>query len=205
MDGADGGRHGSLFMNYDKVRYNKTLPALKHGGYAATIVLPGENAAEFQRLHGELIAELAPNGALEEDIVATMAGLVWRKRHLGTLRIAQLARSRFEEISSDKFHELPPSVVIKTMGHIDPAIKEETIRAVEEQAQTELGDAYVLAEIGTTASFRQLVNELEVQEQLDAMIDKCLKRLLFLRGVKSLAPASSPKKPARIAAPAITP
>jgi hypothetical protein len=189
-------------MNYDKVRYNKTLPALKHGGYAATIVLPGENAAEFQRLHGELIAELAPNGALEEDIVATMAGLVWRKRHLGTLRIAQLARSRFEEISSDKFHELPPSVVIKTMGHIDPAIKEKTIRAVEEQAQTELGDAYVLAEIGTTASFRQLVNELEVQEQLDAMIDKCLKRLLFLRGVKSLAPASSP---ARIAAPAITP
>lgn len=69
------------------VRFKKTLPALKHGGYAATIHLPGEDATEFERLHGEIIDELRPNGALEEDIVATMAGLVWRKQNLGTIEL----------------------------------------------------------------------------------------------------------------------
>ena len=193
-------------MNYDRsVRFNKTLPALKHGGYAATIVLPGENSVEFEQLHGELIAELTPSGSLEEDIVATIAGLVWRKQNLGTLRIAQLARSRFEEISADKFYTHPPTIVMRTVDYIDPAIKEKTIRAAEEQAQKELGDVYELAEIGATASFRQLVSELEVQEHLDGMIDKCLKRLLFLRGLKSISPGSSSRKSARIAAPAITP
>ena len=35
------------------------------------------------------------------------------------------------------------------------------------------------------------MRDLEVQDRLDAMIDKCLKRLLFLRGLKSIS-ASSP-------------
>ena len=78
-------------MNYDRsVRFNKTFPALKHGGYAATIVLPGENSVEFEQLHGSLIAELTPSGSLEEDIVATIAGLVWRKQNLGTLQLRSL-------------------------------------------------------------------------------------------------------------------
>src|SRR5262249_17415273 len=77
----------SALMKYDRsVRYN----------------LPGENPAEFEQLHQELIAELSPSGSREEDTVVT-TGLVWRTQNLGTLRIAQLARSRFEEISSDKF------------------------------------------------------------------------------------------------------
>src|SRR5215472_7115262 len=72
-----------------RIRINKTHSALKHGGYAATIILPGEDPAEFAQLHRKLIAELTPNGAMEEDIVATMAGLVWRKQNLATFRIAE--------------------------------------------------------------------------------------------------------------------
>jgi hypothetical protein len=86
-------------------RMSKIPPALKHGIYSATAVLPGEDPGEFAKLHRALVAELAPNGALEEDIVATTARLVWRKQNLATLRAATRAQSRFSEI----MYEMAPS------------------------------------------------------------------------------------------------
>jgi hypothetical protein len=44
-----------------------------------------ERRDDFEKLRQALIAELAPTGALEEDIVANIARLVWRKRNLATL------------------------------------------------------------------------------------------------------------------------
>src|SRR5262249_61888830 len=81
---------------------NKIHPALKHGGYAATAILPGENRADFEKLHQSLIAELAPVGALEDDIVATMARFVWRKKNLETVRLAELAGESRQAIRSDQ-------------------------------------------------------------------------------------------------------
>ena len=105
-------------MRFDSsARFKRTLPALRHGGYAATIVLPGENPAEFGQLHRELIAEIGPNGVLEEDIVATMAALLWRKQNLGTLRIAQLARSRLEDIEMEQFVEVRPATKEESDRH----------------------------------------------------------------------------------------
>ena len=72
------------------VRVKKLHPALKHAGYAATSMLPGENAAEFEKLHQGLIAELTPNGALEDDIVATVAHLLWRKKILQRFELRSL-------------------------------------------------------------------------------------------------------------------
>jgi hypothetical protein len=40
-----------------------------------------------------------------------------------------------------------------------------------------------------TATVEHLMEELEVEEQLNAMIGRRLKQLLFLRGLKSLSPA----------------
>jgi hypothetical protein len=45
-------------------------------------------------LHRDLIAELGPSGVLENDIVATMARYIWRKKNLETFRITELARAR---------------------------------------------------------------------------------------------------------------
>jgi len=61
------------------VRIKKIHPALKHAGYSATALLPGEDRAAFEKLHHALIAEFTPVGALEEDIVADLARLLWRK------------------------------------------------------------------------------------------------------------------------------
>ena len=81
---------------------NKIHPALKHGGYAATAILPGENRPDFEKLHQSLIAELAPAGALEDDIVATIARMVWRKQNLATVRLAELAGERRQAIQSER-------------------------------------------------------------------------------------------------------
>jgi len=40
------------------------------------------HGAEFEKLHRDLIAE--PNGLFENDIVATMARVLWRKQNLET-------------------------------------------------------------------------------------------------------------------------
>ena len=42
------------------------------------------HAAEFEKLHRDLIAEFTPNGPFENDIVATVARVLWRKQNLET-------------------------------------------------------------------------------------------------------------------------
>jgi hypothetical protein len=165
-------------------------PALKHGIYSPTTVLPGESPAAFEKLHRALIAELAPAGALEDDIVATVARLVWRKQNLTTLRTAQRAYQRREEIRS----RVAPSVfsfgfepLVPVSYDADPASRKEAIRAAEQEVRRELGGAYGLIEIAHTMTVDRLEQDFAIEERLDGMIDKCLKRLLFLRGLKSIS------------------
>ena len=174
-------------------RVSKIPPALKHGIYCATAVLPGEDLAAFKKLHRGLIAELAPTGPLEDDIVATLARFVWRKQNLTTIRMAEFARERRSEIWS----EIVPSEfpVLSPLSESDPAEREEAIRVADDQARKELGDSYKLVETGEAATFDALRDELDFQERLDGLIYKCLKRLLFLRGLKSMS-AASPALPA---------
>jgi len=171
-------------------RREKLPPALKHAAYSATSILPGESLAEFEKLHQSLIADISPAGPLEEDIVATMARLLWRKQHFNTLRIADVARRRGNEIdskSTDNFLEAK----FEHLAEIDPAVRKAAVRAAQRQKEEELGEAYALVELGDAATLECLMKELEVLDRLDSMIDRCIKRLLMVRGVKSLSPPSS--------------
>jgi hypothetical protein len=125
-------------------RFNKVHPALKHAGYSATTLLPGEDSAAFETLHRALIAEFTPVGALEEDIVADIARLTWRKQNLATFRIAKLAKERHQEIQYEK------------IDGIDP-VEQEEYRAAEEQARQELGDIYKLIDIGEPTTIEGLL------------------------------------------------
>ena len=73
------------------VRFKKPQAAFKHGAYSATAVLPGEDEDAFRELHQKIIAELAPVGALEEDLVGTIARVLWRKQNLAILRIVEFS------------------------------------------------------------------------------------------------------------------
>jgi hypothetical protein len=172
-------------------RLNKVHPALKHAGYSATTLLPGEDSAAFEKLHRALIAEFTPNGALEEDIVADIARLTWRKRNLATFRIAELAECRRQKIIHEKVPAGPFDGPLIGFTDVDRAVAREGCRAAEEQARQELGDIYKLIDIGEPATIDGLMKELDIKERLDGLIDRCLKRLLMVRGVKSLSLAPS--------------
>jgi hypothetical protein len=182
-----------------RVRIKKVPPALKHGAYSAITLLPGEDRAAFDKLHSDVIADLAPAGPLEDDIVYTLARYLWRKRNLNTFHIAELARDHCSALQS----QLRPK---STMGQfnldgIDSDEDEAACLAAEDQARRELGDAYQLVEIGKTATLHGLMEELTAEEHLDAMIDRCIKRLLLLKGLKSLPHTSPATPPLRISGP----
>src|ERR1700675_1370623 len=69
----------------DNHRLGNPPPALRHGIYAETL-LPGEDVTAFEELRKTLIGEFAPEGAFENDIVGTMARLIWRKQNLAAFR-----------------------------------------------------------------------------------------------------------------------
>jgi hypothetical protein len=174
-----------------RARWNH--PALKHGAYSATAVLPGESRAAFEKLYRDLVADLAPSGVLEHEIVRTLARLFWRKQNLRTLRIAEFAQARLWAIKHEKLN-----IQLPILGEADPARHEENMQAAEDCARNELGDVYKLAKVGEAATFDGLTKELVIQERLDAAIARLLKQLLLVRGVKSMAatPAAASPKPA---------
>jgi len=171
------------------IQLNKLHPALKHAGYSATTLLPGEDPAAFEKLHRALIHEFAPVGTLEEEIVADMARLTWRKQNLATFRIAQLAQKRHHEINAEKVPTLDLFADDEDVLALQEA-RREGYRAAKEQAQQELGDTYELIDIGEPATIKGLM-DVDIKERLDSLISKCLKQLLMVRGVKSLSAASS--------------
>jgi len=187
-------------------RIKKLHSALKHAGYSATSVLPGENAAEFEKLHRDVIAEYTPNGPSEDDIIATMARVLWRKQNLETFRIAELARRRCAQIRREKLPEDYPDLFLAfgSTKEIDPAVREAANQAAEDQARKELGGTYELAglaEVGEAATVDGLMKDLEIQDRLDAVFDRCIKRLLMVRGLKSITSESSLAPPKSLAGP----
>jgi hypothetical protein len=234
-----------------------THPALKHGAYSGMSLLPGEDPAEFETLHNELVAEYAPTGQHEHEILETIARLMWRKRCLWTYGLAEFARKRYsaikleqekagtqsddtwtkkirkhrekvdnaleqyraekdakgeplshEEMQQIKAQHADPDLSaeeeyaelsIKLMRH--PKSRERTAQrqAEEEKIRREMGDAaFELARLSHVTTTGYLMHELSIIDRIDAMIDRCLKRLLLVRGVKSISSSLSKPTPKQI-------
>src|SRR5262245_35463685 len=56
--------------------------SLKHGLLAQEVILPGENAREFERLVAALVADWEPEGRVEEILLERIASLSWRLRRV---------------------------------------------------------------------------------------------------------------------------
>ena len=177
-------------------RVKRIPPALKHAGFCATGLLPGEDRAAFENLREDLITELCPDGPLESQTVATIARLTWRKQNLYMFRIAAAAQQRYATIRIENVPAAKDFDVPSLLGENppDPAELQAGIKAAEAQAREELGDSYPLVEMGEAATIPKMLEDFAVEERLDGMIDRCLKRLLFLRGLKSLQPAQSMRR-----------
>jgi hypothetical protein len=168
----------------------KQSNALKHGVYSTIGLLPGESPVKFKKHQQDVIDELRPNGPVEHDIVMTIARALWRKQNLATFQTAQLVKFRYRQIIDEelKSRAIPSShsQMFVHKGENQEAL-EEAWRAAQKQACGELGDLceYRDDDFGT---IERLMKDLEVVERLDAVVDKCVKRLLMVRGVKALAP-----------------
>jgi hypothetical protein len=168
---------------------NKNHLALKHGGYSTTTILPTESVAEFEKLHKDLISELVPNGALADDIVATITRMVWRKQNFLTFRIAKVARFKYEVIMRREFSRMLPDQTPprEFQGKVCSEADAEKFKVINDVARKELGDdAYKLAKVRETATVDGLMNELEFGERLNATIERGVKRLLFVKGLEAI-------------------
>ena len=73
------------------------LNAVKHGLTSTHVVIPGEDAAEFDTLRDELERELDPVGRQETDLVETIAMGVWRKRRIYRMEADIIAYEQAEK------------------------------------------------------------------------------------------------------------
>jgi hypothetical protein len=169
---------------------NKSPPALKHGAFSATTILPGESETEFKELHQSIIAELNLEGVLEQEIGSSLAHRIWRNEHLAIFLTAERAQARCIDIQ----------VSLQETGTID--LFAEARPAAEKQAREELGAAaYNLVEMGDGVTLDGFAKQIGILERLDRGIEADYKRLLLLRGVKSLSVAPKPVARKRFPAP----
>jgi hypothetical protein len=83
-------------MSNRSVRFHPFLVhAVKHGAFAKTAILPGEDPQEFEELHSALMEEWAPVGPTEEDAVLSIAKGVWRKGRAQKFRRCATESLRF--------------------------------------------------------------------------------------------------------------
>lgn len=67
--------------------------ALKHGLYARTVVLPGEDREAYDELLANLRKDLGPVGQLEDGLVARAADLWWRLGRTAAIEAGLLSPS----------------------------------------------------------------------------------------------------------------
>ncbi|HEY7229538.1 MAG TPA: hypothetical protein VH558_04125 [Pseudolabrys sp.] len=142
-------------------------------------MLPGECAADFEKLRRAVTVEFKPAGPLEEDVVDSVVRLIWRKQNMGTYRRAKSAKALISAIRS-RYHSYEQCAA---GSFVTPTASE---RAEENALREDLGTAAELADMEAVTT-DYLLDELAVLDRLDASIDRCLKRLLMVRGVKSMS------------------
>jgi len=73
-----------------------SMNALKHGMDAASIVIPGEDPAEYERIAAEYQHDLGPRSAIEQFQVDTIVRSDWQRRRLRRIE-AKLYRALLAE------------------------------------------------------------------------------------------------------------
>jgi hypothetical protein len=187
---------------------NRVPSALKHGIFSGIGALPTENSAKFRKFKKQIFAELGLVGPSEEDIGDKIVCLEWRLKNLFTYELAKRAKQRHRSIYAQFDPPQYEPYLLPLAPPIDPDYREpeppspEELaarrKAADEQAKAELGDAIELVELGNVVTYEFLEKQLAIMERLEVMIARAYKKLLYVRGVKSMsfstaAAASQPR------------
>jgi phage gp16-like protein len=117
-------------------------------------------------------------GPLEDETVATIARLVWRKQNATTFSLASSARAAYSHIIKE---------IRAPTDTDDLAVAEASNKTADAQAREELGEYYKFVEMGDEVNVHKMLERFEIEERLDGMIDRLLKRLWMLKASKSLS------------------
>jgi hypothetical protein len=128
-----------------------SMNSLKHGLTAKTVVLPGENKADFDALHHQLIEEHAPIGALETELVAEIAACLWRLQRARRYESKVLETSSFEVFVSNKLGK-GFETLLRYMGAIERQLNRAIVRLRETQTARRKLEAAKPKAIAATAS-----------------------------------------------------
>jgi hypothetical protein len=118
---------------------------------------------------------------------------MWRRQNLLTYRLAEQAKAEGQRIR-EQF--IPPAweCLFDQSAEEREALRQKR-RKADEKAQAELGTAWELVQLSHVTTTDHLLKELSVLERVDCMIDRALKRLLFVRGLKSMSPPRDKASP----------
>ena len=220
--------------------------AQKHGVFALSPIIRGEDPEEFKELHSAVAEEWSPDGATEEDAVFTIATAMWRKRRAKDFLEIQLLRNvadirhpafdenlglrmftcameampetAFETYASrtlrdDKIDylqgkfprtrykstlEWAAAVINEIRSVLAPPTSKE-LREVPDEPRRELN--WVLKTMKKIDALQPYVlspdlitQELGLNERLDAMIDRAIKRLIHIKAMKQMLRQANPER-----------
>ena len=148
-----------------------SMNSLKHGLTAKTVVLPGENKADFDRFHDQLIEEHAPTGVLETELVAEIAACLWRLQRARRYESKVLEISSFEVFVSNKLGK-GFETLLRYMGAIERQLNRAIVRLRETQtARRKLEAAKPAAKaLSATAPSPQFVSSTSAQQTPSAKL-----------------------------------
>jgi hypothetical protein len=199
--------------------------AQKHGAFAATAIVPGEDPREFEELFSALVEEWTPAGPTEEEAVLSVAKAIWRKRRVQKFIEAELMKNMLDPRhgSYDEFLGLTlfanfmaarPEVAFDLYAHrvlrevqtkyLQGKFPRGDFKSPSEWAQAiiieiksvllpavtidvpELDDWVSLLQSAGTLTQELFKHEVALDERLDAMNDRAIKRLVHIKMMKQM-------------------
>jgi hypothetical protein len=182
--------------------------ALKHGVFSSNALLSGENPKEFNKLVRSLTDEFELSGAFEEETVLTLANCIWRRRRLDMFMERRRSRADYDALLrlkkkiSEETEDLDESYRNQLQTDVQQAFSnvnsftEGTIRdrltpmfnllGWDEESRTEwIGEAMDVENL-PDVTLEELQRELDLQDRLEAMIDRCVKRFVYIKTSKRM-------------------
>jgi len=150
--------------------------ALKHGAFSEILILPGEDAEEFEKLKKGLFAEYNPSGASEEFTMMAIAKAHWQEMRLSLYQRGQLLRQRLDLLAPGWD---PMESMYTSWGN---AARENTIAPADDKSVDE-----ALLELGKLLTLEYLDKELEVETKIQSKLDRLYKRFFHMRAAKQMA------------------
>jgi hypothetical protein len=156
--------------------------ALKHGAYREILILPGENPAAFEELKQTLFAEHNVSGRSEETTMTSIAKAIWQLQRLGLYEHVQHLRVR----GLDSANRKGSITEVLNAFRAKYGMPLTDVPTVPDQPAEKTNDELLL-ELGKLVTLDHLDKELDVENKLQARIDRLFKRFYQIKAMKSLA------------------